>query len=93
VKFPATAHDDMVDTTAHALRHLRDRARMGGGGVAAVLYYDADGNLVSDDDAPESLEGLTPQEVYARTGWRDPLAGGIDEFEQADDDDGFALVA
>jgi predicted phage terminase large subunit-like protein len=83
-------HDDQVDTTAHALRHLRERARNGGGGVAGVLYYDAYGRLVSDSDDLGSIEEpLTPRDAYKRTGWRDPLSGGPGEF---DDDDDLALI-
>jgi predicted phage terminase large subunit-like protein len=86
VKFPA-AHDDQVDTSAHALRHLRERMRIGGGGVAGVLYYDAQGNLVDGDEAAGSIEEpLTPHEAYERTGWRDPLSGGEWEFDDLDDD-------
>jgi predicted phage terminase large subunit-like protein len=43
-------HDDQVDTTAHALRHLRERARNTGGGVAGVIVHGPREERADDPD-------------------------------------------
>lgn len=85
--FPTGRNDDLVDGLVYALRHLRERSGSGGG-VAGVLYYNADGELVLDDDRPApSPDQMTMHEVYRRTGWFDPRYGSADEFEDDYDDD------
>lgn len=41
---------------------------------------------MSDDDEPvPSIDDISGHEIFVRTGFRDPLSGGVDEFE---DDEG-----
>jgi hypothetical protein len=82
LRFPGGKNDDQVDSSAHALRHLRGLARTRGGGVAGVVVYDAYGNLVGDS-VGSIEEPLTPQQAWELTGWRDPLCGSADEYEDA----------
>lgn len=70
VRFPAR-HDDQVDTTAHALRHLREQLGRGGGGVAGVVVFERGGFPATPDDPVERRDHRRHEVEAERAAARD----------------------